>query len=93
MEVHKILHKPGKFYISTPHGEAVLLYKRAGKGKINIYHTFVPDEERGKGIAERLAAAAFGYAREKKLKVIPGCSYISYFVEKHKELMGMIVFR
>ncbi len=58
-----------------------------------MYHTFVPDEDRGKGIAEKLAFAAFEYAKEKKLKVIPGCTYISYFVQKHPEFNDMIVFR
>ncbi|MGC9156830.1 MAG: GNAT family N-acetyltransferase [Candidatus Micrarchaeia archaeon] len=89
----KVMHSKGKFYVKTPHGIAVLLYKPAGKGKINMYHTFVPDEDRGKGIAEKLAFAAFAYAKEKGLKVIPGCSYVSYFVEKHQEYNSMIVFR
>lgn len=89
----EIKHVAGKFYAKTEHGEAVLLYRQEGEGKINIYHTFVPDEDRGKGIAEQLAFAAFDYAKEKGLKVIPGCPYISYFVEKHKEFMPMIVFR
>ncbi|MEM3181435.1 MAG: GNAT family N-acetyltransferase [Candidatus Micrarchaeaceae archaeon] len=91
--MNEIKHEKGKFYEKTEHGEAVLLYKPAGKGKINIYHTFVPDEDRGKGIAERLARAAFEYAKEKKLKVIPGCTYISYFVEKHDEVKSVIAFR
>ena len=93
MQSSKINHSKGKFYIKTPHGEAYLLYKPAGKGKINMYHTFVPDEERGKGIAEKLAIAAFAYAKEHNLKVIPGCNYISYFVEKNSQYMSMIVFR
>jgi len=89
----KIMKTRNKFYVKTEHGEAVLLYKSEGKGKINMYHTFVPDEDRGKGIAEKLAFAAFEYAKENKLKVIPGCTYISYFVQKHPEFNDMIVFR
>ncbi|MEM3781697.1 MAG: GNAT family N-acetyltransferase [Candidatus Micrarchaeaceae archaeon] len=87
---YEVKHEKGRFYEKTEHGEAVLLYKPAGKAKINIYHTFVPEEDRGKGIAERLARAAFEYAKEKGLKVIPGCPYISYFVEKHKEAKGYV---
>ncbi|MGC8628608.1 MAG: GNAT family N-acetyltransferase [Candidatus Micrarchaeia archaeon] len=89
----KVVRTKGKFSIKTEHGEAVLLYKPAGKGKINMYHTFVPDEDRGQGIAEKLALAAFAYAKGKNLKVIPGCNYISYFVQKHPEYNSMIVFR
>ncbi|MGC8547527.1 MAG: GNAT family N-acetyltransferase [Candidatus Micrarchaeia archaeon] len=89
----KIEKTRNKFYAKTDHGEALLLFKPAGKGKINIYHTFVPDEERGKGIAEKLSIAAFEYAKEKKLKIIPGCPYIGYFVEKHPEYSTMIVYR
>lgn len=79
-----IEHEDGKFYIVTEGGEAELLYKMNEK-TMRIYHTFVPESERGKGIAEKLALAAFEFAEENKLKVKPDCEYIVRFLEKHSE--------
>ena len=81
------IHDPGRFYVKTGHGEAELLYNiERAKGIMSIYHTFVPDEDRGKGIAEVLALASFEYAIKEGLKVRPDCPYINHFLEKHKEL-------
>ncbi len=37
----------------------------------------------GKGVASALAKAAFGYARDHGLKVIPTCPFMSAWVKKH----------
>ncbi len=73
-----------RFYVVTEHGEAELLYKMEGR-IMNMYRTFVPEADRGRGIAERLAVSAFGFAKDKRIKVRPGCSYIVEFLEKHSE--------
>ena len=82
MEVN---HKDGRFCVATSGGEAELLYRIEGD-VMPIYHTFVPESERGKGIAEILAVAAFEFAKGKGLKVKPDCPYIVHFLGKHPEL-------
>ena len=55
-------------------------------------HTVVPPELRGRGIAEKLVRAALAGAREQGRKVVPACSYVAKFIERHKEygdLLGM----
>ena len=84
-----IEHTEGRFFTKTGHGEAELLYKIEGN-TMSIYHTFTPDEERGKGIAEELANAAFAYAIKNSLKVRPDCPYIVHYVEKKKEMQKYI---
>ncbi|MDE1874122.1 MAG: N-acetyltransferase [Candidatus Micrarchaeota archaeon] len=81
----EIKHKDGRFSVKTEHGEAELLYKDIGNGVISAYHTFTPEEDRGQGVAERLALAVFEYAKEKGLKVRPDCPYLPRFLEKHRE--------
>lgn len=81
----EILQSEGRFYIRTRHGEAELLYKVDGR-IMSIYHTFVPGEERHRGIAESLTEEAFSLAMKKKWKVRPDCPYVVYFLGKHKEL-------
>lgn len=80
-----IVHENERFFMVTPGGDAELLYKTEGK-VMRIYHTFVPDSERGKGVAEKLAFAAFEFAKEQELKIRPDCPYILKFLEKHSEL-------
>lgn len=83
----------GRFFIITNSGEAELLYELDKKNKImSIYHTFVPDAERGKGIAEALAFKAFELAKETKFLIRPDCEYIQHFILKHKELEKMITY-
>ena len=91
MEDARIVHEKGRFYIPTPHGDAELLYDNKESGIMNIYHTLVPEGERGGGLAGKLAAAAFKYAREKGLKVRPSCTYIEYYVEKHPEVKAYTI--
>ena len=85
----KVVHARGRFYIKTAGGEAELLYKIDGRIMI-MYHTFVPESERGKNIAGELAKAAFKYAEENGFRVRPACSYIEYYAGKHKELDSII---
>ena len=55
-----------------------------------ITHTFVPESERGKGVAEALVRKAFEFARRKRLRVKPACSYAAHFAEVHQEFSGLI---
>jgi predicted GNAT family acetyltransferase len=87
MTAVKIMHSKGRFYARTAHGEAELLYRKVGEGKISIFHTYVPEEERGRRIAEALARKAFDFANRSGLAVIPDCDYIKHFVLKHTELV------
>ncbi|MEM3841359.1 MAG: GNAT family N-acetyltransferase [Candidatus Micrarchaeaceae archaeon] len=83
----KILHKEGKFWAKTAHGEAHLLYRIDG-GDMTIYETFVPEEERGKGIAHDLTAEAMKFAENNHLNVIAACSYAKQFMEKRAKKLG-----
>ena len=91
MPLMEIGKRRNEFYIKTGHGEALLSYRIIGKKVMSIYHTFTPEEERGRGIAEKLAIRAFEFANEKGLKVRPDCPYILHFLGKHKELRGQAV--
>jgi len=81
----EIKHTRQRFYAKAGRGTAELLYSKVDERTISVYHTFTPEEERGKGIAEQLATAAFEYAKEKGLRIRPDCPYIYHFLSKHKE--------
>lgn len=81
----KITHRDGKFSMQTEHGEAELKYRIEGK-HMSIYHTFVPEKDRGKKIGAHLTKAAFAFATQHELKVKPDCSYTEHFLKTHKEM-------
>ncbi len=87
-----IQHDEGahRFFIPLGAEDAVLDY-HLEEGAINFYHTFVPPSARGKGLAEKIVKAGFKYARQKKLKVIPSCPYISgAFLARYPEYKALV---
>lgn len=53
-------------------------------------HTLVPPELRGRGIAELLVHAALADARTEGRKVVPACSYVARFIERHREYQDLL---
>ena len=54
-------------------------------------HTLVPPELRGRGIAEKLVRAALAEARAQGRRVVPACSYVAKFIERHAEYQDLLV--
>ncbi|HWA28189.1 MAG TPA: GNAT family N-acetyltransferase [Lacunisphaera sp.] len=52
-------------------------------------HTFVPPELRGRGVAEALVRAALAEARAARRQVVPACSYVAKFIERHQEFVDL----
>ena len=59
-------------------------------GKLVLTHTEVPPELSGRGIAGQLAKKAFEHARENQLRIVPLCSYMAGWAEKHPEYADLI---
>ncbi len=60
----------------------------AGEARMILTHTFVPPEMRGKGVAEALVRAALADARSQGRRVVPECSYVAKFIERHAAEYG-----
>ena len=70
--------------------EACLMYRRQDKD-IDLYHTYVPEAFRGRGLAEKLCKAGFEYAKANGLTVIPSCAYISgAYLKRHTEYEPLV---
>ena len=78
-------HEAHCFTASVASGTAVLSYAPAGPGVLELYSTYVPAADRGKGIAGRLVEAAVGYARGEGFRIIPSCWYVAHWVRQHPE--------
>ena len=58
-------------------------------GQFVMTHTFVPPELRGRGIAEKLVRAALEHARAERRRVVPACSYVGVFLQRHPEYRNL----
>ncbi len=70
-------------------GEAFLDY-RERPGSLRILHTDVPEAMAGGGIGGKLVKATLDYARERKLKVIPLCSFAVGWIKRHPEYSDLL---
>ncbi len=79
-----------RFLVKLQGYEACLMYRLSGQ-EVDLYHTYVPEVFRGRGIAEKLCKAAFDYAKAEGLTVIPSCSYISEaYLKRHREYESLV---
>ena len=72
-----------RFVVHLDDEEAALTYLRAGPKVMEIQHTYVPEGERGHGVAEALATAAFQFARERGYRVVPTCPFVRRWLGTH----------
>ncbi|MDX2080620.1 MAG: GNAT family N-acetyltransferase [Terrimicrobiaceae bacterium] len=81
----EVRHNPDarRFEIPTGRSLAVCDYIEAG-GELVLTHTFVPPEARGGGLAGRLVDAAVAYADERKLRIVPVCSYVAAHLRRRE---------
>ena len=61
-----------------------------GKQTLDIYRTFVPNALRGRGVAAALTEAALKYAEDMGYSVIPSCSYVERYMERHQLKMAKL---
>lgn len=59
-------------------------------GIVSFTHTETFDGHKGQGLAGRMIERALRDAREEELEVIPFCSFVSDYVEKHPEFLELV---
>ena len=79
-----------RFVIDIEGNEAYVLYTE-DKDTLDLYSTYTPTQLRGQGLAEKVVLAAFEYAKEKNLKIIPTCWYVKKFLKKHIEYSSIVI--
>ena len=86
-----ITHEPAaqRFVALVEGQECVIDYRLSGT-TMTITHTGVPASLGGRGIASELARFALDQAKAQGWKVVPACSYVSAWIEKHPEYQGLL---
>jgi predicted GNAT family acetyltransferase len=88
---HEPLGSGGSFYYSSNgHRVGEMHYRMSASDKMIVDHTEVDEEMEGHGIGTQLLEALVGYAREKKIKVIPRCSFAEATFKSMREWQDVL---
>ncbi len=93
-QASEVIHNVPEERFELRVGDALcLLNYRRLPDKLLIYHTEVPQQLEGRGLAARLTRAALAYARAENLQVDPRCPYTAAFFQKHPEFQDLLASR
>ena len=82
--------KDRRFFMRFEDGDAELVYTEPAPKLMDIQHTFVPESARGHHVADTLAEAAFQFARENGMRVVPTCPFVRRWVSSHAEYADVL---
>ncbi len=57
---------------------------------ITFTHTVVPSAIGGRGVATRLIGAALDSVRQHGLKVVPQCSFVDVYFQRHPDMKDLL---
>ena len=81
-----VIHQPdqNRFICTIDGAQAVLEYQLLPGNNIDFSRTFVPDEARGKGIAEALVRQGLQWAKDQGYSIQASCWYVDKFLGRSK---------
>jgi hypothetical protein len=82
--------KESRFEASSLEGLAYLTYREMRDGTLLLIHTEVPAELAGRGLASRLARTALNLARDRGIKVIVRCPFVTEYIARHPEYHDLV---
>lgn len=74
----------------TPEAPPAFLEYAVGGDHVIFAHTFVPEALRRQGLAAVLTHAALTEARRAGWRIVPACSYVAAYLERHPEFADLI---
>jgi len=83
-------NESGQQFETTVDGHRGLLTYSESDGKLYLLHTEVDDALEGQGVGGALVRAAADHAREKKLGLVPFCSFARHWLERHPEYAELV---
>lgn len=87
-----ITHNPTtqRFETTIDGHTAYLSYEAIDDTTLDYNHTIVPSELGGRGVGTALVKFALDYAKENNKAVVPSCSFVASFLQKHPEYQSLL---
>ena len=83
-------NEPRKRFETTVNGQTgYISYQQRGDSLI-YDHTIVPQALGGQGVGSALVKHALDYARHHDKKVVPQCSFVAAYIDKHPDYQDLI---
>jgi predicted GNAT family acetyltransferase len=79
-----------RFVVYAEDGEGELTYLRKGEKVLDLVHTAVDPNLEGRGVASALVRAAVDHARTAGLRIVPSCSYVRAWLERHPDAQDLV---
>jgi predicted GNAT family acetyltransferase len=87
----KVIHeKENERFVIYVEGNEVYVEYTMRNNIIDLHHTYTHPVLRGKGLAALVVRAAFEFAKENKLRVVPTCSYVQAFLLKNDHYKSLV---
>lgn len=80
----------GRFRVITDDHESFLDYREIDEDTLELYHTYVTTSLRSQGIAAKIVETALVYAQDNRLKVLPTCSYVRNYIDRHPQFQDLL---
>lgn len=94
MEIHTpLIHNTAlhRYEFQLDGGVAYVEYEpSATEGVWRLTHTVVPPQFEGQGIARKLVEATLGDFRERGERIIPECTYIVRYLQRHPKWQSLL---
>lgn len=84
-------NEPEKRYEAHLEGHLAVCEYELAPDCMTITHTIVPGALEGRGVGSALARCALDDARARALRVIPQCTFIRGYIEKHPEYQDLVL--
>jgi predicted GNAT family acetyltransferase len=82
--------KPNQRFFIEVEGQEVYTAYSLDNNVMDIYTTYTPPNLRGRGLAEKVVRSAMEFAKENHLYIIPSCSYVAVYLQRHPEYNHLI---
>ena len=90
-QVLNISHnEQGKRFETTIDGHTGYISYQERGDKLVYDHTIVPQELGGRGVGSALVKEALNHARENNKKVVPQCSFVASYIDKHPDYQDLL---
>ncbi len=69
---------------------ALVQFRSETDGTVRLLHTEVPPDLEGQGIGSRLARGVLDSIRAEGQQVVPQCTFIAGYIERHPEYQDLV---